>query len=208
MPSCFNKKPFGPLIKNTFSVSSDRKINKKLILGSLLSMGFLLSACSVFSPPPLPRGSIIEKSDMEALKVGSTSKADVMDILGSPTAYATFDNNNWIYISMMTNLVPLSYPGIKKQKVVSLYFNDAGTLTKIQELGKKDAKKVAMVSEVTPTPGTKTNFFQQLLGNIGKYSPLSAMGLGSTFGPNNNGGPFSSNPLTSNGPGSSGNTLH
>lgn len=150
----------------------------------------------------------MEKGDIQALKVGSSSKADVIDILGSPTAYATFDPNNWIYISLMTKLVPLSYPGITKQKVVSLYFNDAGTLTKIQELGKKDAKHVAMVSDETPTPGTKTDFFQQLLGNIGQYSPLSAMGLGSTFGPSNGGtGPFANNPLTSGGAGSSGNTL-
>lgn len=183
------------------------KTNKTILLGSFFSCSLFLSACSILSPPPMPRGSIIEKNDIAALKVGSTSKSDVIDILGSPTTYATFDNNNWIYISMMTHLVPLSYPGIKKQKVLSLYFNDSGTLTKIQELDKKDAKNVSMVSEVTPTPGTKTNFFQQLLGNIGKYSPLSAMGLGSTFGPSSNGGPFSSNPLTTGGPGSSGNTL-
>ncbi|MBI0065365.1 outer membrane protein assembly factor BamE [Commensalibacter sp. M0134] len=207
MPSSFNKKPLVYLLNSKSCPQFKQKTSKNIILGSLISCSLLFSACSVLSPPPMPRGTIIEKNDLSALKVGSTSKSDVIDILGSPTTYATFNNNNWIYISMMTHLVPLSYPGIKKQKVLSLYFNESGTLTKIQELGKRDAKNVSMVSEVTPTPGTKTNFFQQLLGNIGKYSPLSAMGLGSTFGPNSNGGPFSSNPLTTGGPGSSGNTL-
>ncbi len=207
MPSYFNKKPRDSFVQKKSYSQFKQEISKKILLSSFVTYSLLMSACSVLSPAPLPRGTIIEKGDLKALKIGSTSKTDVIDILGSPTAYATFDSNNWIYISMMTNLVPLSYPGIKKQKVLSLYFNNTGTLTKIQELGKKDARKISMVSEVTPTPGTKTNFFQQLLGNIGKYSPLSAMGLGSTFGPNNNGGPFSSNPLTNGGPGSSGNTL-
>ncbi|MDI2090419.1 outer membrane protein assembly factor BamE [Commensalibacter oyaizuii] len=205
MRSCFNKKPLVTSSKAYFSFV--RTTSKKAYLASILSIGLTLSACSAFSPPPLPRGSIIGKNDLKSLQVGSTSKADVMEILGSPTAYATFDPNNWIYISMMTKLVPLSYPGIKKQEVLSLYFDQNGTLQKIQHLGKKDAKNVAMVSETTPTPGTKTNFFQQLLGNIGQYSPLSAMGLGSTFGPGNNGGPLSSNPATAGGVGSSGNTI-
>ncbi|EHD14700.1 smpA/OmlA family lipoprotein [Commensalibacter intestini A911] len=205
MRPCFNKKPLVSSFKTRFL--SFRKARKGACLASILSIGMTLSACSIFSPPPLPRGSIIGKNDLKSLQVGSTSKADVVDILGSPTAYATFDPNNWIYISMMTQVVPLSYPGIRKQEVLSLYFDENGTLQKIQHLGKKDAKPVGMVSEVTPTPGTKTNFFQQLLGNIGQYSPLSAMGLGSTFGPNNSTGPFANNPNTSGGIGSSGNTI-
>lgn len=205
MHPCFNKKP---LVTSLSSYSFIGKASKNLYLASIFSIGMLVSGCSLLSSPPMPRGNIITPSDIKTLQVGSTTKADAMDILGSPTTYATFDPNNWIYISMMTKLVPLSYPGVKKQEVLSLYFDQNGTLQRIQQLNKKDAKPIRMVAEVTPTPGTKTNFFQQLLGNIGQYSPLSAMGLGSTFGPGSGGGALgSSNPATAGGIGSSGNTI-
>ncbi|CAK7192442.1 Outer membrane protein assembly factor BamE [Commensalibacter sp. Nvir] len=181
-------------------------VKKSLLALWLTTVISGVSACSLLAPSPLPRGSVISENDIKSLQIGSTSKADAIEILGSPTTYATFDPNNWIYISMMTKVVPLSYPGISKQRVLSLYFDQKGTLTKIENLGKKDAKSVTMVAETTPTPGTKRNFWGEFFGNIGQYSPLSAMGMGSTFGPSGS-GPFGSNPAMGTGPGSSGNTL-
>ncbi len=192
-------------LQSTFALT--RKKSNFFCMASLLSCGILLSACSFFSTPPQPRGAFIEKEDWQDLKVGSSSKSDAQDLLGSPTTFATFDPNSWIYISMQTRTVPLTYPGVRKQQVLVLNFDQSGVLQQIQELNKKDAKPVRMISSITPTPGSKTNFFQQLLGNIGQYSPLSAMGMGSTFGPSgSSGGPFSNNPIGS-GPGSSGNAL-
>ena len=59
---------------------------------------------------------------------GTSSRADVTSLLGSPTAKATFDDNTWIYISEVTQPRVGRIQGINSQKVVTLVFSDAGVL--------------------------------------------------------------------------------
>ncbi|GBR52279.1 lipoprotein OmlA [Neokomagataea thailandica NBRC 106555] len=159
-----------------------------------------MGGCSLFSPIPQPRGSLIEKADYSQLIPGTSTQSDAMDLLGSPTAHATFDDNTWIYVSMITSPRPLSFPKIDKQQVVVLNFDNSGVLRKLNTLGKSNAVNVGMVGRTTPAPGTKTSVIQQLLGNVGRYNPMSNMG--STFG-------GSSGPMSNQGTGNggSGNTL-
>ncbi|GAB6854698.1 outer membrane protein assembly factor BamE [Asaia astilbis] len=139
-----------------------------------------LAGCSVFSPIPQNRGSLIEKDDYAQLVPGTSTRNDVTDILGSPTSHATFDDNTWIYISMVTVPQPLGFPRVTKQNVLVLAFDTTGVLRRMDTLHRKNGYNVGMVGETTPTPGTKVNVLQQLLGNVGRYNPMS--GMGSTFG--------------------------
>nr|WP_294917564.1 outer membrane protein assembly factor BamE [uncultured Neokomagataea sp.] len=166
----------------------------------LLCAPLLVGGCSLFSPIPQPRGSLIEKEDYSQLIPGTSTQSDVMDVLGSPTAHATFDDNTWIYVSMVTSPRPLNFPRIDKQQVVVLNFDNTGVLRKLNTLDKKQAIDVGMVGRTTPAPGTKTSVLQQLLGNVGRYNPMSNMG--STFG-------GSSGPMSNQGTGQggAGNTL-
>ncbi|WP_242011873.1 outer membrane protein assembly factor BamE [Acetobacter oeni] len=160
----------------------------------------LLSACSVFQSTPMPRGSLIEADDYKQLKPGSSNRADALDLLGSPTARATFDDNTWIYVSMMTVPQPANFPKITKQQVVVLNFDQAGTLRVLRTLNLKDAKHPGMIQEKTPTPGTKINILQEILGNVGRYNPMSGMMGGNSFGGGGATGPMGSN----SGPGHAG----
>ncbi|GBQ72258.1 lipoprotein OmlA [Ameyamaea chiangmaiensis NBRC 103196] len=161
-----------------------------LIAGGL---GLSLGGCSMFSPIPQPRGSLVEADDYKTLTPGTSNKNDVLDAMGSPTSHATFDDNTWIYISMVTTPRPLSFPGIRKQDVVVLKFDQGGTLTSLKTFNKHDAHYVGMEGDTTPTPGTKINIMQQILGNVGRYNPMSGMGnsaFGGSTGPMNaNAGP-------------------
>lgn len=152
-----------------------------------------LSGCSLFKPSVLQRGSLVEPDDYKKLKIGETSRSDIMDAMGSPTAHATFDDNTWIYASMTQVLAPISFPRIRKQETVVLTFDQDGILRNMRVLHKNDARYVSMAPGATPTPGTKINVMQQILGNVGRYNPLSQMSstYGGSTGPMNsmNGGP-------------------
>ena len=179
--------------------SGTRRI-RSLGLTGLACVPLLLGGCAVFAPIPEPRGSLIEKTDYAQLKPGTSTRSDVLDLLGSPTSHATFNDNMWIYISMITSPTPLGFPSIDKQQVVVLNFDNAGVLRKLDTLNRKDAIRVGMVGETTPAPGTKTSVIQELLGNVGKYNPMS--GMGSPFGGGT--GPMSNQGT---GQGGAGNTL-
>ncbi|WP_408868515.1 outer membrane protein assembly factor BamE [Bombella apis] len=168
----------------------------------LLAGGMLmLSGCEAISPPPIPRGALIEKLDYDQLVLNSSTQNDALSILGSPTAHATFNDNTWIYISMTKDLVPLAHPVVDKQQVLVLNFDNAGVLRKMNVLDRHDAIRVSMAGGATPTPGTHISVLRELLGNVGRYNPMSSMG--STFGGLGNGG-MGAGPMSGQGTGNGG----
>ncbi|NHN89738.1 outer membrane protein assembly factor BamE [Acetobacter conturbans] len=168
---------------------------------------FFLSGCSIFENAPMPRGSLVEADDYNQLKPGVSNRADALDLLGSPTAKATFDDNTWIYVSMMTAPTPANFPHVTKQQVVVLNFDQGGTLKSLRTLGMHDAKHPGMVGDTTPTPGTKINIIQEIMGNVGRYNPMQGMMNNSSFGGGSSSSGMMGGMNSGPGHGGSGNSL-
>ena len=164
-----------------------------LALGLVSATG----ACSVFhifDPTLRQRGSLVEPDALKELIPGTSSRADAVALIGSPTARATFDDNTWIYISQITSTRIGRTPGIHQQQVTILTFDQGGTLRAVSQRNKQDGKDISMAAGATPSPGSDASFMQQLFGNVGKFTPAGLPGgLGS--------GPASSQP------GNTGNSL-
>ncbi len=92
-------------------------------------------------------------------------------LLGTPTTKATFDDNQWIYITQVTRPVIAGTQRVLAQTVYVMSFNPAGVLTAVNERTLADSEAVDVVSRTTPSPGSESSFLQQLLGNVGKFSP-------------------------------------
>lgn len=156
------------------------RYGKRIWSAFLLASLFLSAGCSVVSPPKIPRGSLVEEYEYKKLVPGSSTRDDVLNLIGSPTARGTFNDDSWYYITLTKTLVPLDFPSTKKQEVLVLNFDQSGVLKNMHVLHRKDGVKVSMANGATPTPGTNISVIQELLGNVGKYNPMNAMG--STFG--------------------------
>jgi outer membrane protein assembly factor BamE (lipoprotein component of BamABCDE complex) len=148
---------------------------RRLMLMSCL----LLSSCGWLMPPPQLRGNRVDPESMKELTIGTSTKADVSAIIGSPTAHDTFDDNTWLYITEVTQQRIGRTLGEINQDVVVLNFDDKGVLKSIDKLDKDAGLPVTMVARTTASPGTEASFLQQLLGNIGRFNPT---GAGSTTG--------------------------
>jgi outer membrane protein assembly factor BamE (lipoprotein component of BamABCDE complex) len=140
----------------------------------------LLSSCSWLMPAPVLRGNKVDPESLKELVPGTSTKADVSAVIGSPTARDTFDDNTWLYISEVTQERIGRTLGELNQNVVVVSFDDKGVLTNIHKLDKADALPVTVIARTTPSPGTEASFMQQLLGNIGRFNPA---GLAPTGGP-------------------------
>jgi outer membrane protein assembly factor BamE (lipoprotein component of BamABCDE complex) len=138
----------------------------------------LLAGCSFFQAPSQVRGNRIDPDDLKELVAGTSTKADATALLGSPTARASFDDNRWIYISLVTRPRIGRVQGILSQNVIVLSFNDQGVLQNIEQLNQDDSLPVTISSRATPSPGTEASFMQQLFGNIGRYSAGGGPGFG------------------------------
>ncbi len=149
----------------------------------------LLTGCSFFQAPAVVRGNRIDPDDLKELVPGTSTRADATALLGSPTARASFDDNRWIYISLVTRPRIGRVQGVLSQNVVVLSFNDQGVLQNVEQLNQADALPATVSSRATPSPGTEASFMQQLFGNIGRYTaggPAGGLGGG---GPPSGGAP-------------------
>jgi len=116
------------------------------------------------------RGFAPTPGSVEKLEVGTQSREDVIRLIGTPTAVATFNPNVWYYITQTQDTYAFFKPSITEQKVMQLNFDDAGRLKAIKNYDMKDADDITMVSRVTPTAGKELTILEQLMGNVGKFS--------------------------------------
>ena len=143
-----------------------------LLLGCLV-----LSSCGWLAPPPTVRGNKVDAEQLKELVPGTSTKADVTAVIGSPTAVATFDDSRWLYISELTQPRIGRTLGEVDQNVVMLNFDERGVLKSIEKRDKQDALPVTVIARTTPSPGTEASFVQQLLGNIGRFNPAGTGGV-------------------------------
>lgn len=139
----------------------------------------MLGACSIIGPREQVRGDMVDPELLKQLVPGTSTRADVTALIGSPSMKASFDDNRWIYIGQIIQPRIASKPAVVAQKVVVLSFDDQGVLRDIKRLSKKDSLPVDVVARSTPSPGSHASLFQQLFGSVGRVGP----GLGSNAGP-------------------------
>jgi outer membrane protein assembly factor BamE (lipoprotein component of BamABCDE complex) len=138
-----------------------------------------LAACTMpnfLSFPPQVRGNKVDASQLKQLVPGTSTRADVTSLIGSPTARATFDDNTWIYIGMVTRPVIAGTNNVLNQEVVMLTFDSGGVLRHVDKRTQADSEPVDIVSRTTPAPGNNASIMQQLLGNVGRFSPTPLSG--------------------------------
>ena len=136
------------------------------------------ASCAWILPPPQTRGNRVDREQLKQLVPGTSTKADVTALIGSPTQRAMFDDNTWLYITEVTRPRIGQTLGVLDQSVVVLSFDDRGVLTAEKTMTSKDAVPVSVATRTTPSPGTEASFMQQLLGNIGKFNAAGTSGFG------------------------------
>lgn len=132
----------------------------------------VLGGCSFFEAKSQLRGNRVDADQLKELVPGTSTRADVTALIGSPTARATFDDNTWLYVSEVTRTRIAQTQGVVSQKVVVLNFNEQGVLQDVKQLNQDDSVPVSIVARSTPSPGTEASFLQQLFGNIGRFNAL------------------------------------
>ena len=139
----------------------------------LLVACLLLGGCGFFEAKEQIRGNRVDADQLKELVPGTSTRADVTALIGSPTAKATFDDNTWLYISEVTRPRIARVQGVLSQGVVVMSFNEQGVLRDVKTLNQDDSVPITVVARSTPSPGTEASFLQQLLGNIGRFNAFT-----------------------------------
>src|SRR5678815_5880300 len=116
------------------------------------------------------RGFAPTPGSVEKLEIGSQSREDVVRLIGSPSAVATFNPNTWYYISQKQESYAFFKPAMIEQNVLQLTFNESGRLQAMKKYDLAASRDIEMVSRITPTAGKELTVLEQIMGNVGRFS--------------------------------------
>lgn len=131
------------------------------------ALAALASACS---PIVEVRGNVPDPEQLAQVKVGTSTREDVQALLGTPSSVTAFNDQNWYYISAVTEREAFFAPETKERKVVGIIFDQMGKVRAIDTLGLEDSKDVVPNTRETPTAGKELTILQQLMGNVGRFN--------------------------------------
>ncbi len=139
----------------------------------------LLAACE---PVRQTHGYVPAEAYVKRIKVGEDGRADVVSKIGRPSTTGTFESDEeWYYISRSTETRAFFAPKATEQKVMVLSFDADGVVKDMNRYALEDGQVVDLVTRTTPTRGKRLTFLQQLLGNIGRFTPGQITGDESFF---------------------------
>jgi outer membrane protein assembly factor BamE len=105
-------------------VLKSRLLKSHLLGAILLSFAFLLSACASYRMD-VQQGNVIEAASLKQLRAG-LSRAEVVELLGSPLLQDDFQKNRWDYIFY------LKQGGkVTERKSVAVIFHANGTVAQV-----------------------------------------------------------------------------
>ena len=116
------------------------------------------------------RGNVPHSNDIAKIKKGFHKKSDIENLLGTPSAIATFQQETWYYIGGRVKTLSFFKPEFVDRKVIVVKFNSAGVVDVIETRDVPKNEDIKLVERETPTKGRELTVLQQLIGNVGRFS--------------------------------------
>ena len=111
-------------------------------------------------------GHIINENKLKHIDIGTTTKAEIVEILGQPSFTGAFDTQK-LYYSSLVMLQPIaSTKQIHKRIVYVFTLNDKNKLQSIDLIDKNDGFQISHIDEKTPTPGDTFGVLDQVFSNL------------------------------------------
>ena len=136
---------------------------------TITALALALAACS---PTITTRGNLVSATKFDLIKPNTSTRADVVQSWGPPTATSSFDPNVWYYIGETTAQKGVFAPEVEVRRMIRVKFdtNNNDTVTEVTDLDTTQAKNIDIVDRTTPTAGKEFTVLQQFIGNLGKYN--------------------------------------
>ena len=117
-------------------------------------------------------GHRLDAAALAQIEPGQSAQGDVIQLLGSPSSLATFDDRTWYYVSQRTVRHSFYHATVVSQDVVAIEFDEQGTVRRIDRHDLNGAREIDVVDRETPTSGNEMSVLEQFLGNIGRFNPV------------------------------------
>jgi len=135
-----------------------------------LAVAFVATGLAACAATVDQRGNLPAPEKLAQIQPGTTTREQVVKILGTPSSTGVFDDKNWYYISRRTKQVSFFDPDVLDQQVYIVNFDGAGVVRGVDHKDLKDGRDIEPAPGATPAPGRELTFLEQVLGNIGRFN--------------------------------------
>jgi outer membrane protein assembly factor BamE (lipoprotein component of BamABCDE complex) len=111
-------------------------------------------------------GHIINENELKQINIGTTTRADILDMLGQPSFKGAFDTQK-LYYSSQVMLQPVASTKQTQKRIVYIFtLDDKNILQSIDLINKEDGLQIAHIDDKTPTPGDTFGILEQVFSNL------------------------------------------
>lgn len=110
---------------------------------------------------------------------GRTDRSGVEQLVGLPSSTGVMEDSAWYYVLTETTQYTYRAPEVSDRRVVAIAFNDAGTVTAVNQYGLEDGRVIDLQSRITLTEGAELTVIQQILSSFGNVNPANFLPQGS-----------------------------
>ena len=139
-------------------------------MAATLGSAAMLSSCVGYNGD-FERGYQVDNQTLSQVKIGATTKAEALNMLGTPSTTSTVGGDAWYYVGQKMHrslaFMPLQ---MTDQHVLAVYFDKSGKVERLANYGLKDGKVFDYVSQTTPTGGQEPDFIRNMMGGLFRFS--------------------------------------
>ena len=111
-------------------------------------------------------GPVINESELKQITIGTTTKADIVQLLGQPSFAGAFDTQK-LYYSSQVMLQPVASVKQTQRRIIYIFtLNKNNVLEAIDLVNKDDGLTIAHIDDMTPTPGDTYGILDQVFANM------------------------------------------
>ena len=140
------------------------------LLRRLSTIAAISTAIAACVPQYNTHGDHVEADRLALIHPGTQNRDEVAQILGSPSSTSVFGEEVWYYISDVVETRSIFSRKVTERQVVTIRFDEDGKVKELDMFGLDHGQEVALVERDTPSFGESTNFFTDLLGNLGRFN--------------------------------------
>ena len=115
-------------------------------------------------------GYVPMQMELEQLRVGSSTKKEVLKKLGEPLNYRSDPSGTLLFVQQKVEAVAFLRPRVIERAVIKLTFNDNDILSNIEKSSSTNNGPFKIEEQLVVSKGRKLSFWQQMFGNIGNFS--------------------------------------
>ena len=111
-------------------------------------------------------GHFINENELKHINIGTTTRDDILSMLGQPSFKGAFDTQR-LYYSSQVMIQPVADTKQTQERIVYIFIlNDKNVLQSIELLKKEDGLQIVHIDDKTPTPGNTFGILDQVFSNL------------------------------------------